>query len=132
MKHMKRNLMLLVSIVFISAYTQAQTTPWVAPASADAIKNPFANNEDATKKGKKLYNQLCSICHGDKGKGDGVAGVALTPKPGNFTTDKVQSQSDGALFWKMTNGRAPMAAYKDLIKEEERWQLVNYIRTLKK
>lgn len=131
MKRMKRNLMLLAGIVFISAFARVHTTPWVAPESADAIKNPFANNEDATKKGKKLYNQLCSICHGDKGKGDGVAGVALSPKPGNFTTEKVQSQSDGAIFWKMTNGRAPMPAYKDLIKVEERWQLVNYIRTFK-
>ena len=132
MKHMKRNLMLLAGIVFISAFAHAQTTPWVAPASADAIKNPYANNADATKKGKKLYNQLCNICHGDKGKGDGMAGAALTPKPANFTSDKVQSQTDGAIFWKITNGRAPMAAYKDLIKEEERWQLINYIRTLKK
>jgi len=132
MKRMIKYLVLAAGIIIMSIVAKAQTTPWVAPTSANELKNPFANNEDATKKGKKLFNQLCSICHGDKGKGDGIAGVALTPKPGNFTSDKVQSQSDGAIFWKMTNGRAPMAAYKDLIKEEERWQLVNYIRTFKK
>lgn len=131
MKSMIKCLMLGTGIVFMSVVVKAQTTPWIAPASADAINNPFAQNEDATRKGKKLYNQLCSICHGDKGKGDGMAGAALTPKPGNFTSNKVQSQSDGAIFWKMTNGRTPMAAYKDLISEEERWQLVNYIRTFK-
>jgi mono/diheme cytochrome c family protein len=131
MKGMMKYIMIIAGMVFMSAFARAQSTPWVAPSSADDIANPFANNEDATKKGKKLYNQLCNICHGDKGKGDGMAGAALTPKPANFTSDKVQSQSDGAIYWKMTEGRAPMAAYKDILKEEQRWQLVNYIRTLK-
>ncbi len=128
----RMKLLLGAGMLFVSALAFGQTKPWVAPASADALKNPFANNEEATRKGKKLYNQLCNICHGDKGKGDGMAGAALVPKPANFTSDKVQAQSDGAIFWKMTEGRPPMAAYRDILKEEERWQLVNYIRTLKK
>lgn len=107
-------------------------TEWKAPASADKLKNPLSGNEDDLKEGKKLYKQLCAICHGDKGKGDGMAGVSLKPRPANLTSEKVQSQSDGAIFWKMTEGRAPMAAYKDLIKEDQRWQLVSFIRTLKK
>lgn len=132
MKRIKKYIMLVIGIVFTSAMVNAQTVPWVAPSSADALKNPFANNEDATKKGKKLYNQFCSICHGDKGKGDGIAGVALTPKPGNFTTDKVQSQTDGAIFWKIRTGNPPMAPYKDIIKDDEIWALINYIRTFSK
>lgn len=131
MKLIMNHIVILTSFLLGSVISKAQTTPWVAPASANELKNPFSGNEDATKKGKKLFNQLCNICHGDKGKGDGMAGAALNPKPANFTTDKVQSQSDGALFWKMTTGRAPMAAYKDQLTEEQRWQLVNYIRTLK-
>ncbi len=110
---------------------QAQSD-WVAPSDADQLKNPFAQSEDAIKKGKKLYAQNCAICHGDKGKGDGMAGAALKPKPANFTDEKIQAQSDGAIFWKMSEGRSPMAAYKDMLSEEERWQLVTYIRTLKK
>ncbi len=131
MKSSVKSLIVIMGLACLAAGAYAQTTPWVAPASADQLKNPFANNAEATKKGKKLYNQLCNICHGDKGKGDGMAGAALTPKPANFTSDKVQSQSDGAIFWKLTEGRAPMASYRDILKEEERWQLVNYIRTLK-
>jgi len=110
---------------------QAQIA-WVAPSSADDLKNPFANNEDAIKKGKKLYAQNCTICHGAKGKGDGMAGAALKPKPADFTSEAIQAESDGAIFWKMSEGRSPMAAYKGVLSEEQRWQLVAYIRTLKK
>jgi len=75
---------------------------------------------------------MCVICHGAKGKGDGIAGVSLNPKPGNFTIERIQSQTDGAIFWKLTNGKAPMAAYKEILTETQRWELVNYIRTFKK
>jgi hypothetical protein len=67
-----------------------------------------------------------------KGKGDGMGGAGLTPKPSNLTSDAVQSQTDGAIFWKITEGRTPMASYKASIPEKKRWQLVNYMRTLKK
>lgn len=109
-----------------------QTSEWKAPPEADKLKNPYKGNAEATAEGKKLYNMYCATCHGTKGKGDGVAGAALNPKPANFTSEKLQSQTDGAIFWKLTNGRPPMAAYKDILKEEQRWQLVNYIRELGK
>lgn len=105
---------------------------WKAPSSADALKNPYKGNTAETEKGKALYEQMCVICHGKGGKGDGPAGIALNPRPADHTSAKVQDQSDGALFWKMTNGNPPMAAYKDVLSEEQRWDLVNYIRTLKK
>lgn len=104
---------------------------WVAPKSADNLKNPLTGNLNATNEGKKMFKQMCSICHGDKGKGDGMAGMTLKPRPSNFTTKKVQDQSDGAIFWKLTEGRAPMASYKKTLTETQRWQLVNYIRQLK-
>ena len=110
----------------------AQYTDWIAPKEADMVKIPFSGNADATKKGKKLYVQMCAVCHGDLGKGDGIAGTALDPPPGNFTSEKVQAQTDGALFWKMTTGRPPMISYKEFLTEEQRWQLVNYIRVLGK
>ena len=80
--------------------------------------------------GRKLYASYCASCHGDKGKGDGLAGMTLKPRPANFKKDALQAQSDGAIFWKITEGRAPMAAYKGALTEEQRWQLVNYIRQL--
>jgi len=124
---------ILLSIGFfgMTNLVQAQTA-WIAPAEADKLKNPFANNEDAIKKGKKLYAQNCTICHGAKGKGNGMAGAALKPKPADFTSDRIQGESDGSMFWKLSEGRSPMAGYKGSLSEEQRWQIVAYIRTMKK
>ena len=105
-------------------------TTWTAPAGANSYKNPYQGNANATAAGKSLYKQLCAICHGDKGKGDGLAGMALNPRPANFTSKRVQAQSDGAIYWKITEGKPPMASYKEALPEQQRWQLVNYIRQL--
>lgn len=114
------------------ANSDDQNSAWKAPKEADEIKNPLAGQEAELVKGKKLYNQMCAVCHGAKGKGDGVAGAALNPKPTNFTLASVQAQTDGALFWKLSEGKTPMASYKNTLKEDQRWQLVNYLRTFKK
>jgi mono/diheme cytochrome c family protein len=106
--------------------------PWVAPKSADAIKNPLKGSSSATAEGKKLYSQMCAICHGNKGKGDGIGATALNPKPANYSKEVVQGQSDGAIYWKLSTGRTPMASYKEILTPIKRWQLVNYIRTFKK
>jgi mono/diheme cytochrome c family protein len=102
---------------------------WTAPAEANKLINPYNGNPSAVSEGRKAYVQLCIVCHGEKGKGDGIAALSLDPKPGNFTSSKVQSQSDGAIYWKMTEGRPPMASYKTTLTDAQRWQLVNYIRT---
>ena len=111
--------------------TRAQTQ-WEAPASADNLNNPLKNDATATESGKRTFRMLCVICHGAKGKGDGMGGAGLTPKPTDLTSAKVQSQSDGALFWKLTNGKPPMASYETALPENKRWELINYIRTLNK
>lgn len=105
---------------------------WIAPPEADKLINPYKGNGAATSEGKKLYNLYCSICHGDLGKGDGIAGLALEPPPKDHTSKLVQDQSDGAIFWKLGEGRPPMASYRDALTEAQRWKLVNYIRVLGK
>ncbi len=123
---------IIIVVIEMSFNYFGRGAAWKAPKSADAIKNPLKGNATATAAGKKLFIQMCAICHGNKGKGDGVASASLNPKPANFTSAKVQAQTDGALFWKLTNGNPPMASYKASLKENQRWQLVNYIRTLVK
>ena len=105
---------------------------WVAPKSADAIVNPLKDDQSSIAEGKKLYGQLCGVCHGDKGKGDGIAAAGLNPKPADHTSEKVQIQTDGAIFWKLNTGRPPMAGYEKQLTDHQRWALVNFIRTLKK
>ncbi len=121
----------LICFLLIGFNGRAQEK-WVAPASADKIVNPLKGDANAAANGQKLYKVLCVICHGTKGKGDGAAGAGLTPKPTNLTTAEFQTQTDGAIFWKIREGRSPMASYETSIPEKKRWEIINYIRTLKK
>ena len=111
---------LLVSFTYVpkTEYVAIQQKKWVAPASADKIANPLKGDANAAASGKKLYKAMCFVCHGPKGKGDGMGGAGLTPKPTDLTSEAVQSQTDGAIFWKIAEGRAPMAGYKTPIPEE--------------
>ena len=118
----------------LTAFTSpamAQTVaPWVAPASASAKKNPFAGNAGAAAEGKKNFMTACSPCHGTSGRGDGPAAPALNPKPANYTTKVISAESDGALFWKLSEGRGAMVPFKGALSEKQRWELITYIRTL--
>jgi mono/diheme cytochrome c family protein len=126
----------LVVLFFSCALSQiagAQTNqPWVAPKYADDIKNPVKGDANATANGKKIFKNMCAVCHGDTGKGNGIAGVTLDPRPADFLAIRVRKESDGAIFWKITEGNPPMASYKALLTEEQRWELVNYIRELER
>lgn len=120
----------MLILIFDSAF--AQNKPWVAPPDADNIKNPVAGNPSVLVEAKALYTANCGPCHGEKGKGDGPAAGGLNPRPADHTSDMVQKQSDGAIFWKLSEGRAPMPSYKKIFTDQQRWGLVAYIRTLAK
>jgi mono/diheme cytochrome c family protein len=120
------------AMVLLSAQkSPVQQKHWEAPKGADTLKNPYRNNIASTAKGKILFEKTCVPCHGAKGKGDGVAGIALNPRPQDLTSELVQKQTDGAIFWKINTGKPPMASYKCILTDEQRWQLVNYLRQLK-
>jgi len=112
--------------------TFGQQPPWVAPKTADNVKNPLSGDNSKMAETKTLYVNNCGPCHGDKGRGDGPAAPGLNPKPADHTSAAVQSETDGAIFWKLSEGRSPMPGYKKIFSEEQRWELVNYIRTLAK
>jgi mono/diheme cytochrome c family protein len=81
---------------------------------------------------KKTVETNCVTCHGASGKGDGPAAAAVPPpKPADWTSAKVQAESDAVLFCKISDGRGAMPPWKHL-SEKDRWEIVNYIRTLKK
>jgi mono/diheme cytochrome c family protein len=109
-----------------------QQPPWVAPKTADNIKNPLSGDNSKLAETKTMYITNCGPCHGEKGKGDGPAAQGLNPKPADHTSAAVQSETDGAIFWKLSEGRSPMPGYKKIFTDEQRWELVNYIRTVAK
>ena len=111
---------------------QQKKEVWQAPKSADELKNPLKGNESSVLDGKKIFVKNCVSCHGNEGIGNGSAGASLNPKPANLKSKAVQDQSDGAVFWKISNGKGTMVPWKFTLSEKQRWYLVNYIRELGK
>lgn len=103
----------------------------VVPEEAAAIPNPVAATDESITAGASTYSQSCAVCHGTNGEGDGPGSAGLEIKPANLHEDHVQELSDGALFYIITHGRAgtAMPAWDTILTEEQRWQVVNFIRT---
>ncbi len=127
---------IILVVFFVSLWllfnSNNNTEEWVAPAWTDTLKNPFSNDIKAISEGKKIYESACWSCHGMGGKGDGPAAQTINPKPADHTSEIVQKQSDGSLYWKITKGRGVMAPYEKVYSKQQRWKLVCYIRKLKK
>jgi mono/diheme cytochrome c family protein len=109
---------------------------WQAPAEALTMQNPFQATPENIARGREWYNQRCADCHGKSGKGNGGFGPNLKRDgkpvpPTNLVSKVVQANSDGELFWKITNGRSPMPSNRVRFQEDQRWQMVLYLRTLK-
>jgi mono/diheme cytochrome c family protein len=129
---MKPIIILPLICLFALIYSAVATTDdaWTAPARATAKKNPIAADAASIGRGKAVYTAECETCHGASGKGDGPQAKDLEKNPGNLT--KLQGQSPGALFWKVTEGRKPMPSLGQKLTEQQRWDVVNYIQTLSK
>lgn len=103
---------------------------WKAPARAAKKKNPIPAEEKSITAGKQVYAAQCLSCHGPSGHGDGTAAKDLNPRPRNLSDPKIQDQSDGSIFWKITEGKKPMPTFEKLISEDDRWNVINFVRTL--
>jgi mono/diheme cytochrome c family protein len=103
---------------------------WRATAAAKRLKNPVPPTADAITAGKRAYGEHCRNCHGEKGDGKGEKAAELSVAPGDFTdAPGMARRTDGELFWQITRGRLPMPSFEDKLSDQERWQLVDYIRT---
>ena len=123
-------IVLSLTAFFITAHSQAT---WTAPAAASGVKNPTPANKDNVATGKDLYAKHCKSCHGAAGLGDGPKAATLDVSCGDFTAKAFQAQTDGDLFYKVTEGKGKMPAFKKNIPDDkDRWALVNYMRTFKK
>ena len=102
---------------------------WKAPPTAVNRPNPVPANANTIALGQKLYVGNCMTCHGPSGKGDGPGGAALEKKPADLGARIRSGETDGELFWKITEGRSPMISWRGSLSETQRWELVNYIKT---
>ena len=102
------------------------------PPEAAAVENLVETDESSVARGAELFQVNCVVCHGPNGAGDGPAAGGLEPKPANLSEGHVQENSDGSLFYIISEGSAgtAMPSWKTNIGEEDRWHLVNFLRTL--
>lgn len=107
--------------------------PWPVPKAASARKNPVPSGPDSLTQAKELYEKNCLMCHGQAGDGKGPGAKALPIPPGNFTdAHMMKEMTDGEIFYKISEGRMPMPGFKTKLSDEQRWHLVNYLRSFAK
>jgi mono/diheme cytochrome c family protein len=117
--------------VVIQTPKNVDSNAWKVPSKYVTMKNPIPAKQDAAI-GKSLFDKHCKSCHGKEGYGDGTKAADLKGNLGDFSSTIFQKQTDGALFYKTTFGREDMPEYsKKLPTDEDRWLIVNYMRTLK-
>jgi mono/diheme cytochrome c family protein len=110
--------------------------PIEGPASIPGLGAPVnpvhADNVSITR-GAQLFNINCSHCHGAAGHGDGPIAIYLTKqKPADLTSDVTQNLSDGAIFLTISDGVPGfMPALNENLNVRDRWDIVNFVRTLK-
>ncbi|MGC8803425.1 MAG: c-type cytochrome [Bacteroidales bacterium] len=100
---------------------------WEVPSDKEKRTSPYLFDEQMRKKGEDIFKRSCASCHGMPGQGNNIR--TLVPIPPDMAEKKVQSQSDGALFYKITVGRGAMPSFKNSLTEQERWQVIAFLRS---
>ena len=103
------------------------------PEPYTGLVNPVPANEDSLVRGEEIYSTNCATCHGDGGMGDGPGGKNLDPLPAPIAHTS-QMMADDYLFWRISAGGLPfetsMVPYGDILDEQARWDVINYVRAL--
>jgi mono/diheme cytochrome c family protein len=102
----------------------------VADAYRRSLPNPVPADTASLTRGQVVYEANCTLCHGEEGRGDGPAGLALRPRPADFRVHMAAGHTDAELFNWVANGvdGTQMPGFKDELSEQERWDVINYIR----
>ena len=113
-----------------SSSTDENATLAPVPSEYAGLTNPLG--AEAAGEGAKVFKSNCEMCHGPQGHGDGPAGQSLDPKPRDLAMLQTQA-GDDFLFWRISEGKpgTSMVAWKGILTEEQIWQAVSFIRTLK-
>lgn len=104
------------------------------PETYVTVVNP-GGDEESLARGAEIYVAHCAVCHGDGGMGDGVAAKGFDPAPAAIAHTS-QMLGDDYLFWRISDGGAAepfssaMPAWKNVLEEEARWDVINYVRAL--
>ena len=125
---MKRKWSFLIAVLLLPWTHQVSGQDWIVPADQSTVANPLEYNLENVKAGKVLYTLNCKSCHGDPGKNNPLA---LVPLPIDIASDRMHLNTEGDLFYKITNGKGVMPPFGASISEDDRWKLVNFIMNYK-
>ncbi len=131
---MKLLLLMITAVILFSGCLTEEGTgeidPHTIPEEFLNLANPIPATQTSIERGRDLYLPNCGDCHGAEGRGDGHQAMMHDPRPSNLHDAHVQENTDGALFYIISNGvrGTAMAPFRGL-SEADRWNLVNYMRT---
>lgn len=139
-------LLILLAVFFLPACSSNEAVPeqnlltdegWALPDEYAQLTNPLDSSQANLSAGEKLYQSNCKSCHGELGKGDGIAGTSLNPPPPDFTgKDRQAKLTDSYYFWRISEGgnfepfNSAMPGWKAIFTEQELWQMIIYLRSL--
>ncbi len=102
--------------------------------NAARLANPLPRSQQVVARGAELFRVNCAMCHGPRASGDGAVGAILVEngylRPPNLTAAGTQGRSDGEIYAIVTNGILVMPTFKNMLKESDRWAIVQYLRSL--
>ena len=132
MNSIKISGLIIMSLAFFMIVGAQTVQQWVVPAKNAGMKNPVSASKENVANGKDLYAKHCKSCHGTTGLGDGAKAASLDVPCGDFTIAKFQGETDGSIYFKITEGRGKMPSFKKNITDDnDRWMIVHYLRTFK-
>ncbi len=117
-----------IPIGYLPEYPDGELT---AENAGEVLHNPLENHEIDLNRGAFIYAAFCQTCHGLNGDGDGPVTKRGVPPPPSIKTDKVHNMKDGELYYLISRGIGNMPGYDIQIKREDRWQVTEFIKTLK-
>jgi mono/diheme cytochrome c family protein len=125
-------ILIILTLAACSGNETTESAATLSPVPADyaGLTNPLG--ADAAMAGADVFTNNCAACHGQQGHGDGPASTALDPAPKNLP-ELSTIVADDYLFWRISTGKpgTAMTAWKGVLTDEQIWQVVSFIRTLK-
>jgi mono/diheme cytochrome c family protein len=125
-------LIAFASTAFLILVNAQGVQQWIVPAKFKTMKNPTSASKENLSNAKDLYSKHCKSCHGNTGLGDGTKAASLDAPCGDFSTAKFHAQTDGEIFFKISEGGGKMLSFKKTIPDDnDRWMIVHYLRNFK-
>lgn len=120
-----------IHLALLEEETKAEGILGAETPDIPKVTNPSAGSAESAGRGEKLYVQYCSKCHGPSGNGAGPSAHGFSTNPRQlWAWHKADASADPYLYWFITNGRGDMPPWGVILSDEQRWDLVNYVKTL--